>query len=238
MPAEILEKRSGEVTRHRILEAALIRFAEASYDEVRLRDIASDVGVDVALVHRSFGSKEHLFVEVFKTAIQPERLLASERADLSAAFTNNIFEHDSDPASRHADALQIFIHSLSSQQAREVLRAFVLKDFIGPLAAKLDDSTRQRAALFAACLIGISILRDILCIEPLLDGSREESQPLIEKILNACLEKSRGTGSSMAAAASTEPTTRKPRASSDDRAARGAGSRPIKRGRPSFSGTD
>ncbi len=185
-----MKKRSGSLTRQRILTAALFRFAQVSYEEVGLRDVAQDVGVDVALVHRSFGSKEQLFAEVFKAAIQSERLLSSNKAELGSVLTKNIFERDSEPTSGNTDALQIFVRSLSSPQAREVLRTFVLRDFIGPLAAKLDDRALQRAALITACMVGVSILRDVLQVEPLLDRSRAECQPLFEKILNVCLEDS------------------------------------------------
>jgi AcrR family transcriptional regulator len=191
MAAAIREKRSGELTRQRILQAALARFAAASYEEVGLRDIARDVGVDVALVHRSFGSKEQLFSEVFKTAIQSERLLAFEKAELGAVFAKTIFETESELASGHAEALQIFIHSLSSPRAREVLRGFALRDLIEPLATKLDDRAQQRAALLIACLIGISILRDVLEVEPLLDASRAQTEPLVEKLLGVCLDDDR-----------------------------------------------
>ena len=189
-------KRSAGLTRQRILKAALLRFGRLSYEEVGLRDIALDVGVDVALVHRSFGSKEQLFAETFKATIQSERLLAAKRTELSAVLARNIFECANDPTSGHIDALRIFVHSLSSPQARKVLRAFVLKDFIKPLAARLDDRALQRAALITACLVGVSILRDVLRVKPLLDGSRAESQPLIEKILSLCLDEKSETGPS------------------------------------------
>ncbi|MGB8277195.1 MAG: TetR family transcriptional regulator [Methylovirgula sp.] len=208
MAAEIREKRSGELTRQRILRAALARFADASYEEVGLRDIAADVGIDVALVHRSFGSKEQLFSEVVKAAVQAERLLAFEKSDLSTSFAKNIFEPDSELMSGHAEALQIFIHSLSSPRAREVLRAFAWQDFIEPLAAKLDDRAQHRATLFVACLIGIRILRDVLGVEPLLDASRAETQPLIEKILDVCLDDSRATVPATAGTAFAEQVTR------------------------------
>lgn len=182
MQAEIREKRSGEATRQRILTAAIARFAQASYEEVKLRDIAADVGVDVALVHRSFGSKEQLFAAVLAAASPSDRLLAADLRGLNVVFANDIF------ASKPSDALQIILHSLTSPLARDVLRAHGAMDFIGPLAAKLDGPARhQRAALFAACLTGIGILRDVLGIEALFDESREISQPLIERILGACL---------------------------------------------------
>lgn len=232
------KKRSGSLTRQRILKAALVRFAQVSYEEVGLRDIALDVGVDVALVHRSFGSKEQLFAEAFKAAIQSERLLSSKKTELGAALARNIFERDNDPTSGHIDALQIFVHSLSSPQAREVLRAFVLRDFIRPLATKLDDRALQRAALITACLVGVSILRDVLRVKPLLDGSRAESQPLIEKILNACLDENRETSPPTVGAASAEQIILDPRAASEIRVKRGAGGRRSGRGRSLSSGVD
>ena len=48
-------------TRDAILAAARERFAEYGYDRVRMRDVAADAGVDVALVTYHFGSKDGLF---------------------------------------------------------------------------------------------------------------------------------------------------------------------------------
>ena len=238
MPVTAPKKRSASLTRQRILKAALVRFAQLSYDDVGLRYISLYVGVDVALVHRSFGSKEQLFAEAFKAAIQSERLLASKKTELSAALSRNIFERANDPTSGHIDALQIFVHSLSSPQAREVLRAFVLRDFITPLAAKLDDRAPQRAALITACLVGISILRDVLRVKPLLNGSRAESQPLIEKLLNVCLDENHETSSSAVGPAPAEPIIFNPRAASEMRARRRAGATRSGRGRSPSSDVD
>ena len=201
-------------------------------------DIALDVGVDVALVHRSFGSKEQLFAEAIKAAIQSKRLLASKNTELSAALARNIFERANDTASGHIDALQILVHSLSSPQAREVLRAFVLRDFIRPLTARLDDRAPQRAALITACLVGVGILRDVLRVKPLLDGSRAESQPLIEKILDVCLDEDREAGSSTVGPASVEPKILNPRAVSEIRAKRAAATPRSRRDRSPSSGVD
>ena len=44
--------RNAATTRHSILVAATRRFLQDSYECVGLRDIAGDVGVDVALVSR------------------------------------------------------------------------------------------------------------------------------------------------------------------------------------------
>lgn len=63
---EIVARRRKDAltTRAEMLAAARRRFLMESYENVGLRDIARDVGVDVALVSRYFGSKEELFREV------------------------------------------------------------------------------------------------------------------------------------------------------------------------------
>lgn len=181
MRRESSDKRSAEATRQRVLAAAIARFARASYEEVKLRDIATDVGVDVALVHRSFGSKEQLFAAVVAAA-SPAALLSTERSRLGATFAHFALE-----AGQH-DSLQIFVHSLTSPLARDLLRACCYRDFIAPLAAKLEGpAAQQRASLFVSCLIGFAILREVLRIEPLLDSAEQDSAPLIEKLLASCL---------------------------------------------------
>ncbi|HEY8063665.1 MAG TPA: TetR family transcriptional regulator [Methylosinus sp.] len=180
MRPENSEKRSGDATRRRILAAAIARFAHASYEEVKLRDIAADVGVDVALVHRSFGSKEQLFAAAVVEAC-PSALLSQDRGRLSGLFASFALE------SQQHDGLHIFVRSLTSPLARDLIRACCYRDFIGPLAAKLDGpDAQQRAALFVSCLIGFSILREVLRVEPLLAG--QDSGPLIERLLAACLD--------------------------------------------------
>jgi AcrR family transcriptional regulator len=55
-------------TRGAILDAARTAFAARGYDAVSVRSVARDAGVDAALVHRFFGSKEQLFVAAMELA--------------------------------------------------------------------------------------------------------------------------------------------------------------------------
>jgi AcrR family transcriptional regulator len=187
-------KRSGEATKQKILTAALTRFARASYEEVRLRDIASDVGIDVALVHRSFGSKEQLFAAVIAAA-SPSELLSADRAALCAAFARR------SAAPRQDECLQIFVRSLTSPLARDMLRDHCRRDFIEPLTGMLGGpAARQRATLFVAASIGVAILRDILEIEPLCEPAEGDARPLIESLLASCLGEERPTADILAGA--------------------------------------
>jgi len=49
-------------TRLAILAAARARFAQSGYDGASTRAIATAAGVDAALIHHYFGSKQRLFV--------------------------------------------------------------------------------------------------------------------------------------------------------------------------------
>ena len=53
--------RTGEQSRQRILVAARERFMRDGYEQATVRRIATDAGVDVAMVYYFFGNKEGLF---------------------------------------------------------------------------------------------------------------------------------------------------------------------------------
>lgn len=177
----------GVSTRDRILNAAILRFSRQSYEETGLRDIAADVGVDVAYVHRSFGSKELLFAEAVEATIEPARLLASSSGDLAAKVAKEIFARDAVRARDKVGPLDIIIHSLSSPEASRVLQETILKGFIDPLAQKLDHPAKSRAALIAAFLVGVGILRSVLGVEPLIKAKRSELEPLIVQVVESMM---------------------------------------------------
>ena len=56
-----VRSRDASNTRQQLLQAARRRFAFDGYSATTVRDIATDVGVNVALINRYFTSKEGLF---------------------------------------------------------------------------------------------------------------------------------------------------------------------------------
>jgi AcrR family transcriptional regulator len=217
-------RRTGEDTRRRIILAAAARFAQLSYEEVKLRDIARDVEIDVAYVHRSFGSKEKLFTEVLsETARHPRRITgASGGEDLVAALTENVFKYGT-------MGFRIFANSLSSPQARDVIRTAVVDDFIGPLAAKLPAPATERAELIMACLAGIQLVREVLRLEPLHSTSRKVSQPMIEAIFRACVDEAPPIAPPATHPGASRPAKRTPRLAATSQAARQATARSRRR---------
>ncbi|RVT91741.1 TetR/AcrR family transcriptional regulator [Rhodovarius crocodyli] len=187
MSPQLEEPIARRTTKSRILEAAMLRFAQYSYEETRLRDIAADVGIDVALVHRSFGSKERLFEEVVSVAFQARQVLSGEVADLPERLTERLLEPSLDRALRVVDPLDIIVRNLLSREAIPILRNALFRDVVDPLDAKLAAPSAQRAALLAACLAGIGILRHVVRAEPLQEEHDDAIRPLLRGLIEGIL---------------------------------------------------
>lgn len=180
-------KQPASRTKDRILEAAMARFASASYDETNLRDIASDVGVDVAYVHRSFGSKEKLFDAAVRQSLQQRRrFLAGINGGVGGALARRAVNRRA-TANGDIALLDIIIRSLLSPSAGPLLAEHLERDFIAPLSKLIDRPSEQRAALIAAFLVGIGILKDVLEIKALSRGSAKQLECLIRQTIEAVM---------------------------------------------------
>ena len=62
-------------TREAIIAAAREAFAEKGYDRASIRAIATGAGVDPALVHHYFGTKDQLFLATVNAPIDPGEIL-------------------------------------------------------------------------------------------------------------------------------------------------------------------
>lgn len=170
-------------SRDRILNAAIARFSKNSYERTGLRDIAADAGVDVAYVHRCFGSKERLFSEALKASAHVAQHLEVPKDCLAGALANSVL---SGRARRH-QALDIFIHSVSSAEAQPILRRFVLDHVIDPLSERIEAPSTTRAALVAALLVGTAIFRHVLRIKPMLETEAGELEELIASAIQGAI---------------------------------------------------
>lgn len=177
----------GNGTRVRILDAAIEHFSRNSYEETGLRDIAAAAGVDVAYVHRSFGSKKHLFSEAMSAAVQPKELLAGSPDELPGLIAWDLLAH----RGSRLRGLDIIVRSLTSKEAGPVLREFIAREFVEPLAQRLDGST-TRAAVIAAEIMGVAILRNVISLAPLCEPEGGKLEHLLAHVIR---ETAKGTGS-------------------------------------------
>ncbi|PZU91221.1 MAG: TetR family transcriptional regulator [Chelatococcus sp.] len=185
MPAGTM-RRSAQRTRERILQAAMLHFSQHSYEATRLRDIAAAVGVDVALVHRTFGSKEELFASTLEAAFDRRFEEALEAPDMAARLSAGFFETRLDPELGLVDPFDIVVRSLGSEQASPMLRDFVRRRYLTPLAEKLGSARPERIALILSCLGGLAIFYDILSVQALDEGGRDDLEGLLAQVIRHC----------------------------------------------------
>lgn len=152
--------RNAEATRAAILNAARERFAREGYDDVGMRDIAGDVGVDAALVSRYFGSKEELFESVLDSCENGGDLMSGDRADFGRRVAREvIFQAKSETKLK---GLLILLRSISSTRAMEIVQRSANARFYGPFAAWVGGSDAAvNARLAAAFIMGMAVNREI-----------------------------------------------------------------------------
>jgi len=165
-------RRAGPThTRQEILDAARDAFAVRGYDAVSLRAIARQAGVDPALVHHFFKSKSELFATAMQLPIDPKpfltALLAGERDTLGIRLVHALVELWDRPAGFQG-FLGLIRGAVSHDDAALLLREFVTREILGPIAtAAAPDTPQTRAALAGSQIVGLAMARKIARIEPI-----------------------------------------------------------------------
>ncbi|MDT9598885.1 TetR/AcrR family transcriptional regulator [Sphingosinicella rhizophila] len=174
MLCPIPRAKNAAATRQAMLTAARRRFLQESYENVGLRDIAGDAGVDVALVSRYFGSKEDLFKEVLREGKEDKFQAGLNARNLPAYLTAMALEQDGQGDIAHLERLLIVVRSASSPKAAELVRTAFRDDMLAPMAALLDgDDADIRASLALALLMGTTILRTVMSVQPICEAEGE-----------------------------------------------------------------
>ncbi|PZT68895.1 TetR family transcriptional regulator [Streptomyces sp. SW4] len=166
-------------TRDRILTAARAEFSERGYDKASVRGIAKAAGVDPALVHHYFGTKEQVFeasVEVaFAPVVRAPDAVAEGPLDgVGERFTRFVFGVWENPATR-TPLLAIVRSAVNNETAAAVFRRLVAAQLLHRIAAQLDlPDAELRAELAAAQLVGTAMLRYVIKVEPLASADPEQ----------------------------------------------------------------
>jgi len=158
-----------------MLDAARHRFVLESYENVGLRDIAGDVGVDVALVSRYFGNKEELFREVLgvgsKQEMMPPELANADMPEYLA----RLFMQEGADGNVQVERLLIILRSASSPRASELVRDAFRNDILRPLAEKIGGNNADlRASNSMAVWMGMAIVRIVMAVEPPCEGDLQD----------------------------------------------------------------
>jgi AcrR family transcriptional regulator len=159
--------RNANATRQAILEAARERFCSDSYDDVGMRDVARDVGVDAALISRYFGSKEDLFVAVLDSCKNGRDLMDGPREDFGDRLAREIIYDEvmpcqDDGAGAKMRGLLILLRSVGSAKAMDVMQRTSNSRFFDPLAQWIGGpDAAVRARLAAGLIMGMAIGREL-----------------------------------------------------------------------------
>jgi AcrR family transcriptional regulator len=135
-------RRTGDSgTREAILGAARKQFGDHGYTGATIRAIAADAGVDPALVHHFFGTKEGLFAAAMRLPLVPGELIDAALAPGARPPGRSLGEHLMRMALSAWDVSEIrdtFLgllrSAMTSEQATTMLREFIADSILGRLA--------------------------------------------------------------------------------------------------------
>ncbi|MES4832660.1 TetR family transcriptional regulator, partial [Streptomyces anthocyanicus] len=169
---------SGD-TRDRILTTAREEFSERGYEKTSVRGIAKAAGVDPALVHHYFGTKEQVFEAAIEVAFAPALRAPDAIGDapldeVGERLTRFILGLWENPASR-TPLLAIVRSAVNNETAATVFRRLIATQVLRRVAAQLHlPDAELRVELAAAQLVGCAMLRYVIKVEPLASADPEQ----------------------------------------------------------------
>ncbi|MFC4565966.1 TetR family transcriptional regulator [Nocardiopsis mangrovi] len=163
-------------TRDQILSTAREQFAELGFGGTTIRGIARGAGVDPALVHHFFGSKEDVFVEAMRLPYNPATVLrealAQAGADRAASVLRTLLRVWDTPDMR-ATMAGLIRSAVGDDRAGQVVRDFLSDVVVHQVSTELEVPP-IRATAAASQLIGLIMLRYVLRIEPVASAGHED----------------------------------------------------------------
>jgi AcrR family transcriptional regulator len=155
-----------------VLGAARAAFAERGFDGATIRGIATAAGVDPALVHHYFGSKDQLFLAAVEAPADPAELLpavlAGGRDRLGESVVRLLLSIWDGPM--HSAALALVRSAVGNEWGAKLLREFLVTQVLRRVVGTLElppEEAEVRGALVASQLVGLVMGRYVLTIEPL-----------------------------------------------------------------------
>lgn len=178
--------------RDRILAAAREEFSERGYDKTSMRGIAKAAGVDSALVHHYFGTKEQMFEAAVEVAFSPvlsvrDSVLEGPLDGVGERLTRTIFGFWENPTTRKP-LLAVVRSAVNHEAAAAVFRRLVATQLLYRIARRLDlPDAELRAELAAAQLVGVAMLRYVIKVEPLASADPEQIIRRVAPVVQAHL---------------------------------------------------
>jgi AcrR family transcriptional regulator len=157
-------------TRERILVSARELFSQNGIGKTSIRAIAADAGVDSALVHHYFGTKEQLFAAAIDIPFDPNKILGPLRTapveELGRLLPSLVLPlWDSEIGA----GLIATLRSAMAGDQINIFRSFLRDVVVTELAARVDEPKGSgviRAEFVATQILGVAMARHIFELEP------------------------------------------------------------------------
>ena len=195
-------RRPGEAgTRNRIADAARRLFAERGFDRTSVRAVAAEAGVDPALVHHYFGTKQRLFIEAVDFPIDAVSAIetlsvgdVNEAGERLVRFALRLWD---DPAVLPR-LLGVLRSAVTDEEAAKLLGVLFTRQGPVQLVRVLGaDQPDLRAELVGTQLVGLAVARHVLRVEPLASADHETIVaavgPTMQRYLTGDLRSTRST---------------------------------------------
>ena len=171
-------------TRGQIITAARQAFAAKGFAGASMRAIATDAGVDAALIHHYFDSKQQLFLATVALPLELPRIVeevaAGDRNDLGERLVRTVLGvWDSELQPSLVAAIRTTLtdpaltHSVGEFLAVEVIGHVLRRDDTAP------EEANRRAGLVASQVLGLLIGRYVLRMPAL---ANRETEDLVTEI--------------------------------------------------------
>lgn len=164
-------------TRAVILAAARERFAATGYAGTTIRAVAAGAGVDAALVHHYFGSKEDLFLAALELRVDPRQAMLpvlDGGVDGAGERLMRTFVQVWDDESIRLPLMALF-RGVVDPTGQQLLSDGLFGLVLGPMSQGLGlDEPARRMSLVASQLMGVVLIRYLMPVEPLASMPADE----------------------------------------------------------------
>jgi AcrR family transcriptional regulator len=196
MSTEATNRRPGRPsgssdTRERILASARELFARNGFQNTSIRAVAADAGVDAALVHHYYGTKQQLFAAATELPVDPMVVLGPLR-EAPVEQLGHILPELLLPLwdSQAGTSLIAAMRSMLTGTEVPLARTFFREVVVAELAQRVDDPPGTgvlRAEFTASQLMGLVVARYIIGLEPLASLPAEQIVTMIAPTLQRYL---------------------------------------------------
>lgn len=147
------------------------------YAGTSIRSVATAAGVDAALVHHYFGTKDDLFLAALQAPVDPRQVLlpvAEGGIDGAGERLLRTFLSVWDDEATRLPLLTL-VRSAFDPERRPLVREGFMRMVLGPVGQALGvDDVELRMSLVGSQLMGIVLARYVVEVEPLASASHDQ----------------------------------------------------------------